>query len=155
MEEIIVELLQEKKVRQAIQLYRDEYGVTWEIAESIIDSYKSEIEAMQPNHRSDTAFSMEEVAMLDSMVYNDETAIAIEYLMDKYNISEQEASSSLNEINRSSKRLPSYDLNTKEITDLLKLGQKTLAIVKYRELYDVNIQEAQTQVEKIENLIAK
>jgi hypothetical protein len=155
MEEIIVELLQEKKVRQAIQLYRDEYGVSWEIAESIIDSYKSEIEAMQPNHRSDTAFSMEEVAMLDSMIFNDELNVAIEHLMDKYNISEQEAISSLNEINRNSKRLPSYDLNTAMIIDLLKAEKKTLAIVKYRELYDVNIREAQIQVEKIEDLIPK
>ena len=75
--------------------------------------------------------------------------------MDKYNISEQEAISSLNEINRNSKRLPSYDLNTAMIIDLLKAEKKTLAIVKYRELYDVNIREAQIQVEKIEDLIPK
>jgi hypothetical protein len=154
MEEIIVELLQEQKVKQAIQLYRDEYGVSWEIAESIIDSYKSEIEAMKPNHRSDTAFSMEEVAMLDAMIFNDEIDAAVEYLMEKYDINEREATASLNEINRNSKHLPSYDLNTKIITDLLETGQKTLAIVKYRELYDVDIRAAQTQVEKIEDLLA-
>ncbi len=153
MEEIIVELLQEKKVRQAIQLYRDEYGVSWEIAEGIIDSYKSEIEAMQPNHRSDTAFSMEEVTMLDSMIFNDESDAAIEYLMDKYDINKSEATVSLNEINWNSKYLPSYDLNTEMISNLLKKGQKTLAIVKYKELYDVNVRAAQVQVEKIEKLL--
>ncbi|MFT5833014.1 MAG: ribosomal protein L7/L12 [Cognaticolwellia sp.] len=154
MEEKIVELLQGKKVAEAIELYVHEYGVTWSEAKSIIDTYKSELSLLIPNHRSDTAFPLEEVNMLSQQIYCGDIDGTLEYLQDKYGIEEPEAKLVLGGIEEGNIYLPSYDeMNTEEIIQLLKNHQKITAITRYRELYDVNIRMARKAVEKIETII--
>ncbi len=151
MEEKIVELLQDKQVEAAIQLYVDKFGVTWSEAQSVIKTYQSELSAFTPNHRSDSAFSMEEVNMLDFQMACGEIDLSIDYLKRKYGIEEKEARYVLSEITQGDAKLPSYDvLNTQEIMDLLSNNQQMTAIIRYRELYDVNIRMAKDAVEKIE-----
>jgi ribosomal protein L7/L12 len=151
MEEKIVELLQDEKVDEAIELYIQEYGVTWSEAKSVIDNFKSELSLLLPNHRSDTAFSLDELNMLSQQIGCGEVDSIVVYLKDKYGIAEGEARLLLAEIEQGSAYLPSYDvMNTEEIIELLKKGKKITAITRYRELYDVNIRAAQKAVEKIE-----
>jgi ribosomal protein L7/L12 len=155
MEEKIVELLQDKKVEEAIELYVHEYGVTWSEAKSVIDNFKSELSLLLPNHRSDTAFSLDEVNMLSEQIYRGEIGGTVEYLQSKYGISEEEAELVLSEIAQGKAYLPSYDvMNTEEIIQLLKEGKKITAITRYRELYDVNIRVARKTVEKIESMMS-
>lgn len=153
MEEKIVELLQEKKIDEAIMLYANEFNVTLSEAKSIIKTYQSELTLSLPNHRSDSAFPMEEVNMLNLQIYCGEIDSTIEYLQDKYGVEETEAKFVLDEMSNGNITLPSYDLNTKEIIQLLKAGRKITAITRYKELYDVTLKEAKQTVGKIENLL--
>lgn len=154
MEEKIVELLQDEKVDEAIELYIQEYGVTWSEAKSVIDNFKSELSLLLPNHRSDTAFSLDELNMLSQQIHCGELEPTVIYLKDKYGIAESEARLVLAEIGQGNASLPSYDvMNTEEIIQLLKEGKKITAITRYRELYDVNIRAAQKAVEKIETIM--
>jgi ribosomal protein L7/L12 len=154
MEEKIVELLQDEKVDEAIELYIVEYGVSWSEAKSIIDNFKSELSLLLPNHRSDTAFSLNEVNMLSQQIGCGDIHGSLEYLQSKYGISEEEAQFVLSEITQGKAYLPSYDvMNTQEIIDLLKVGKKITAITRYRELYNVNIRLARKVVEKIESMM--
>jgi ribosomal protein L7/L12 len=154
MEQKIVELLQNKKVDEAIELYINEYGVSWSEAKNVIDNFKSELSLLQPNHRSDTAFSLKEVNMLSQQISCGEIDGSIEYLQSKYGIVEEEAKLVLSEMVQGKAYLPSYDvMNTEEIVLLLKEGKKITAITRYRELYDVNIRAARKAVEKIEGMM--
>lgn len=154
MEEKIVELLQDEKVDEAIELYINEYGVSWSEAKSVIDNFKSELFLLLPNHRSDTAFSLSEVNMLSQQIYCGEIDGSLEYLQSKYGIGEEEAKLVLSEIAQGNVYLPSYDTtNTEEIIQLLKSGKKITAITRYRDLYDVNIRAARKAVEKIESMV--
>lgn len=153
MEEKIVELLQDEKVDEAIELYIQEYGVTWSEAKNVIDNFKSELSLLLPNHRSDTAFSLDELNMLSQQISCGELEPTIDYLKSKYGISENEAKVVLTEIEQGKAYMPSYDvMNTDEIIQLLRAGKKITAITRYRELYDVNIRVAQKAVEKIETI---
>lgn len=154
MEEKIVELLQDEKVDEAIELYINEHGVSWSEAKSAIDSFRTELSLLLPNHRSDTAFSLSEVNMLSQQIDCGEIDGSLDYLQSKYGIGEEEAQLVLSEIAQGNIYLPSYDAaNTEEIIQLLKEGKKITAITRYRDLYDVNIRAARKAVEKIETMM--
>lgn len=148
MEEII-ELLKNEQVEEAIERYQKEYGVTKEEARKAIKDYQSAL----PNHRSDTPFFFEEVLMLENMLRENDEKTALEYLKERYKISEREARLSLNELTRSNKMMPSYDFNTELIIELLQRGQRQLALTRYREIYDVSTSQAAANIRKIEELI--
>jgi|GEM_PF-3353708 ribosomal protein L7/L12 len=153
MEEKIVELLQDERVDEAIELYINEYAVSWSEAKSAIDGFKTELSLLLPNHRSDTAFSLSEVNMLSQQIHCGETDGSLDYLQNKYGIGEEEAQLVVSEIAQGNVYLPSYDAtNTEEIIQLLKEGKKITAITRYRDLYDVNIGAARKAVEKIETM---
>lgn len=153
MEEKIVALLKDERVDEAIQLYADEFGVTISEAKGVIETFQSELPLFAPNHRSDSAFTMEEVNMMNMQVDVGEVDITVEYLQSKYGISKEEARYVLDGIANGTLTLPSYESNMTEIIELLKNGRKITAITRYRELYDVELLEAKIAVQKIEQLL--
>lgn len=153
MEEKIVELLQSEKIDEAIELYANEFRVTWSEAKSVIETYQSELSLFSPNHRSDSAFPMEEVNMLNLQVDSGEVDIALEYLQEKYGVESPEAEFVLDEMSNGKMILPSYDLNTEEIVKLLKDGRKIAAIARYEELYNVDLRTAKAAVERIQEML--
>lgn len=153
MEEKIVELLQDKRIDEAIQLYANEFGVTLSEAKGIIETYQSELPTFAPNHRSDSAFTMEEVNMMSMQVDIGEVDITVEYLQSKYGISGEEARFVLDSIANGTLTLPSYESNMSEIIELLRNGRKITAITRYKELYDVELLDAKMAVQKVEQLL--
>ena len=153
MEEKIVALLQDERVDEAIQLYADKFGVTLSEAKGVIETFQSELPLFAPNHRSDSAFTMEEVNMMNMQVDIGEVDITVEYLQNRYGINEDEACYVLDGIANGILTLPSYESNMTEIIDLLKNGRKITAITRYKELYDVELLDAKMAVQKIERLL--
>ncbi|MFK7950119.1 MAG: hypothetical protein AB8G11_21185 [Saprospiraceae bacterium] len=153
MEEKIVALLQDERVDEAIQLYADKFGVTLSEAKGVIETFQSELTLFAPNHRSDSAFTMQEVNMMNMQVDIGDVEITVEYLQNKYGISEDEARFVLDGIGNGMLTLPSYESNVAEIIELLKHGRKITAITRYKELYDVELLDAKMAVQKIERLL--
>ena len=153
MEEKIVALLKDEKVDEAIQLYADNFGVTFSEAKAVIETFQSEFSFFEPNHVSDSAFSMEEVNMMSMQVDLGEVDITVEFLQEKYGINKEEALYVLDGITNNTLSLPSYETNISMIIDLLKNGRKITAITRYKELYDVDLLDARAAVRKIEQLL--
>ena len=153
MEEKIVALLKDERVDEAIQLYADNFGVTFSEAKSVIETFQSELPLFEPNHRSDSAFTIEEVNMMSMQVDIGEVDITVEYLQEKYSINKEEVLYVLDGLTNNSLCLPSYETNIVAIIELLKNGRKITAITRYRELYDVDLLDAKMAVQKIEQLL--
>lgn len=153
MEEKIVALLKDARVDEAIQLYANEFGVTLSEAQGIIETYQSELRSFTPNHRSDSAFTMEEVNMMNMQIDIGEIDNTIEYLQNRYGVSEEESRYVLDGIANGNLTLPSYESTMQEIIELLKNNRKITAIARYRKLYDVELLMAKEAIEKIERLL--
>lgn len=153
MEEKIVALLEDERVDEAIKLYAENFGVTFSEAKSVIETFQSEFPHFEPNHISDSAFSMEEVNMISMQVDLGEVDITVEFLQEKYGINKEEALYVLDGITNNTLSLPSYETNISTIIDLLKNGRKITAITRYKELYNVDLLDARTAVRKIEQLL--
>jgi ribosomal protein L7/L12 len=150
----IIDLIEENKEKEAVLLYQKAFNVSYDAAVAAVESIKAECCEAVGNHRSDSAFSQEEVDCLETLCYHGQTAEAVVHLAEKYGLSNFEARLTLSELQQGRIFMPMLDAqNTNEIKVLLQNNQKIKAIKRYRELYHVRLRDAKEAVDGIENLL--